>query len=375
MKYFTQRTATKIPPHAGVWGRANEPRGGPLDDLVLFDRSALESVREAPPSGDKCDYMSQARYWWPNPDTEDGLPYVERDGRTNPETWALDHPRFQRLVSDVRTLTLAQYFTGEDRYGSVARDHLVTWFLDPERRMNSHLRYAQRIPGRSEGGGVGILDTRGMRLVVEYVRLLAEEGVLSAEDEVGIRAWVESFVDWLLESDHGDEAATFYNNHATWYPTQELPLLLFVGRLETAGTLVCDGRLVERHIVSHIEPDGSQAVELARERPVHYGVFNLRALCSLASVATHFDRYPWSFEKGRRSVRAAVDWVADAVEDGSGESAGTDPLEPQDAYVVFLRAAERYGDDRYRRLARSFLSIDHETLERRLLHEPLEPNE
>src|SRR5580700_7972891 len=31
---------------------------------------------KAPPSGDMHDYMSMARYWWPNPDTPDHLPYV-----------------------------------------------------------------------------------------------------------------------------------------------------------------------------------------------------------------------------------------------------------------------------------------------------------
>src|SRR3989304_9863874 len=36
-----------------------------------------------PPSGDKHDYMSLARYYWPNPNTPDGLPYVERDGEVN----------------------------------------------------------------------------------------------------------------------------------------------------------------------------------------------------------------------------------------------------------------------------------------------------
>src|ERR1051326_1091292 len=29
-----------------------------------------------PPRGDKHDYMSQAPYWWPNPDTPNHLPYV-----------------------------------------------------------------------------------------------------------------------------------------------------------------------------------------------------------------------------------------------------------------------------------------------------------
>ena len=40
---------------------------------------------DVPPSGDKHDYLSYARYWWPNPNTKDGLPYVRRDGKTNEE--------------------------------------------------------------------------------------------------------------------------------------------------------------------------------------------------------------------------------------------------------------------------------------------------
>src|SRR6266478_1132882 len=38
-----------------------------------------------PPSGDKHDYMSQAPYFWPDPKTKDGLPYIRRDGERNPE--------------------------------------------------------------------------------------------------------------------------------------------------------------------------------------------------------------------------------------------------------------------------------------------------
>lgn len=36
------------------------------------------------PSGDKHDYASYSRYWWPDPEKEDGLPYIRRDGETNP---------------------------------------------------------------------------------------------------------------------------------------------------------------------------------------------------------------------------------------------------------------------------------------------------
>ena len=43
-----------------------------------------------PPSGDKHDYMSMGRYWWPNPATADGLPYIRKDGVVNPEIDKLD---------------------------------------------------------------------------------------------------------------------------------------------------------------------------------------------------------------------------------------------------------------------------------------------
>ncbi|TVO33114.1 alginate lyase family protein [Vibrio algivorus] len=33
-----------------------------------------------PASGNKHDYYSFGPYWWPNPDTKDGLPYIRKDG-------------------------------------------------------------------------------------------------------------------------------------------------------------------------------------------------------------------------------------------------------------------------------------------------------
>src|SRR5262245_16806844 len=58
-----------------------------------------------PPSGDKHDYLSFAPYWWPNPITPNGLPYVRRDGEVNPERdQTSDRRRFANLVQSVTTL-------------------------------------------------------------------------------------------------------------------------------------------------------------------------------------------------------------------------------------------------------------------------------
>lgn len=53
-------------------------------------------------SGNKHDYYSFPPYWWPNPDTQDGLPYIRKDGQTNPDanSDATDKNRLVKMSND-----------------------------------------------------------------------------------------------------------------------------------------------------------------------------------------------------------------------------------------------------------------------------------
>src|ERR1051326_343837 len=105
------------------------------------------------------DFYSNGDYWWPNPNTTNGLPYVQRDGQTNPENF-VEHRRCVAQVRDaVAALGAAYKLTGEDRYVTKAVELLRVFFLDPKTRMNPSLKYAQAIPGVSSGRGIGIIDT------------------------------------------------------------------------------------------------------------------------------------------------------------------------------------------------------------------------
>ena len=114
----------------------------------------------APPSGDKHDCMSLAPYWWPNPNSDNGLPYVRRDGKINPERNSIaDRQNLENTVAWVKTLALAYYFTANEDYAKQDSSMLQVWFLDPPTRMNPHLKYAQGIPERTTGRAAGIVES------------------------------------------------------------------------------------------------------------------------------------------------------------------------------------------------------------------------
>jgi hypothetical protein len=262
------------------------------------------------PSGDPHDYLSVGRYWWPNPASPDGLPWVQRDGETNPATQgaAFDYVALGRLTRSVGALALAYYLTGHEPYAAHAATLVRAWFLDPATRMNPHLRYAQSVPGRPPTRGTGILDGRAFLAIADATALLAGSPAWSAADAAGLQAWCGDLLAWLRESDQGQREARAANNHGTWYAVQAAGLALYSGQDALAHDLVAEAG--PRLIASQIEPDGRQPHELARTRAFHYSAFNLEALLALATLGEHVGVDLWRSETGDgRGIRGALDYL------------------------------------------------------------------
>jgi hypothetical protein len=169
-----------------------------------------------PPSGNKHDYMSQALYWWPNPDQPDGRPYIRRDGERNPELRKIsDRANLGFVLSAVPTLALAFHLTGQSEYAAHAARLLQVWFLDTNTRMSPHLRFGQGIPGITEGRGIGIIETRELPEMLDGVRLLAGSPAWTKADQQGLEAWMRAYLEWLRESPHGQAESRNGNNHET----------------------------------------------------------------------------------------------------------------------------------------------------------------
>lgn len=307
-----------------------------------------------PPSGDEHDYVSQGPYWWPNPDADDGLPYVRRDGERNPEVEGLDEPELEGMVEAVEILGLAGYVLDEPAYADRAGALVRTWFLDESTRMNPHLEYAQRIPGRTEGRGIGIVDTDRFPTLCDAVELVRETGGVSADEYAAIRAWFDEFLTWLFESAHGRDESAHPNNHGTWYDAQTLGLAQFLGREDEARHLVRTAHVGERRVAAQVTEDGRQPEELARTRPYSYSVYNLQGLATLARLYEHADADLWSFEKRYGgSIRAALDWLAERLEDRAWEVEDDDlvPFRVEAAFSLYWRAASPSDDPAYARVA------------------------
>jgi hypothetical protein len=271
--------------------------------------SVLDKTKTAA-SGDKHDYFSMGPYWWPDPAKPDGLPYIRRDGETNPESKrGTDSIAFIFVCQSVETLGLAYYFTGYEPYADVAARLTRTWFIDPATRMNPNLQHAQAIPGITDGRGIGIIEAHNLIDLTDGLALLQGSTAWTEDDQKEFKQWLTSYYDWLTASKNGHDEYGEENNHGTWYDAQTAHLALVLGKNDRAKAIVTEA--LHRRLDHEIEPDGSQPRELARTKSLSYSLFNLDALFHLARLGQRLQVDWWNYESAdHRSLRGALAFLA-----------------------------------------------------------------
>ena len=275
--------------------------------VVVTDKHTL-----LPPSNDPHDYFSLSPYWWPDPSKPNGLPYIRRDGQTNPESKRdLDQPRVAMMGDRVQALALAYYLTGEERYAEAAAKQIKAWFLDPATHMNPHLRFSQLVRGNPNERGSGIIDTRWFIEVVDAVGMLQGSHAWTADDQKNLQHWCKQYLDWLLTSPNGAHERAAKNNHGSWYAAQTASYAMFVGDTAKARDIV-NG--IRDRIEWQIKPDGTQPQEMVRTRSMHYSTFNVEALSRLAEIGRKLGIDLWNYTApSGGSLRAAALHVAQYV--------------------------------------------------------------
>lgn len=308
-----------------------------------------------PPSGDKHDYESQGPYWWPDPNTKDGLPYIRRDGEKNPEIEKLtDHDYLHEMIQAVKSLSMTYFLTDDEKYAAKAALFLRTWFILPETRMNPHLNFGQRIPGITEGRNIGIIETRNLGEIADAIGLLQGAKAWSMSDQQAMETWMRQYLDWLLNSDHGKGEAQQHNNHGTWYDVQVAALALFTNQEDIAKQTLMHTR--DERLPNHLSPDGSQPHELARTRSWSYSVMNLQSFFTLATLGEKVGIDLWNYSTvDGRNISKGLDYLIGFTDTENPKDWPYKQItkrSPEAIIPLLCQAACRFPDRKYDELAR-----------------------
>ncbi|MCL2098276.1 MAG: alginate lyase family protein [Bacteroidales bacterium] len=260
------------------------------------------------PSTDIHDYVTIAPYWFPNPDTPDGLPYIRKDGVRTPELANYpDKSALTNMVSAVHDLALAYYFTDEEKYALKATALIRTFFLDSETCMNPNLNYAQAIKGQNTGRGAGLIESRHFVRVIDAIGLLKSSPTWTESDQNGMVKWFTAFLDWMQSSKIGKDEMRAKNNHGVFYDMQRMSFALFTKNMEAANNVV---ESFKRRIELQQDDDGSFPAELGRTISLHYSTFVLKAFFGIASMAEQLNVDLWNYtSENDKSLKTAIDFI------------------------------------------------------------------
>jgi unsaturated chondroitin disaccharide hydrolase len=326
-----------------------------IEGLLNDARAALKSKplsvvekKETPPSGDKHDYLSIAPYWWPDTSKPGGVPYIRRDGETNPEHNSFgDRTRLGKMIEHVGTLAMAYFISGKEDFARSAIGQLQVWYVDSATRMNPNLNFAQAVRGYNQGRGIGIIETYGLRDIIDAIGLLQGSRYWTKSLDAGLKEWFSAYLMWLQESPNGKEEAGQKNNHGSAYDVQVALFALYTGKADLARSVLLSAQT--KRIAEQIEPNGSQPLELARTKSWGYSLMNTGILLNLALLGERVDVDLWNSVDGEgRGIRKAIDFLLPyALNEKEWKWRQIAPMERDRLYPILRLAAVKYHDPKY----------------------------
>jgi len=311
--------------------------------LLKYKPVSVMDKKDLPPGGNKHDYMSIGPYWWPDPSAPGGVPYIRKDGEVNPEVKNYpDKENMSRLCENVYLLSLAYYFSDDEKYAKHASKLIKVWFLDSATTMNPNLNYGQAIKGITDGRAEGIIEARHFIFLIDAVELLKNSENFKEGKQKKLKNWFKKFLTWMQTSKTGIDERDAKNNHGVWYDALNLSIAIFVGDMPLANNIV--QRAAER-LDAQMDDNGYFPLELARTTSLHYSAFILDAFTIIAQLSENTKTNFWtmqtkskkSLEKGYKALfpylTGTKEWTSQQIK----------PFTFSNSFQLFLKANTKYN--------------------------------
>jgi hypothetical protein len=256
--------------------------------------------------GGKHDYYSEVEYWWQNPSDPDG-PYIRKVGYTNPNNFTAHRNVLIRFSIQVPALIAAYIFPQDSIYVAHALKHLRAWFISNKTRMNPNLKYAQAIKGITSGRGIGIIDTIHLVEIVQAVMVLEKLNLISCEELAALKNWFDEYNDWLFTSQFGIYERDYGNNYSTCWNMQVAQFAKFTNDIKKMK--FCFNHFKNVLLPEQMAANGSFPLELERNKPYGYSLFNLDAMVMIVKILSNEDNL-WNFTTDdSKNIGSAVEFM------------------------------------------------------------------
>jgi hypothetical protein len=267
-------------------------------------------------SEDRRDYCSLAPYYWKN-DTGQNLEiYLYKEGKLNPEAdnpETYDFNRFKTMETAVTELSLAYYLTQNEHYAKKAVSFIYTWFIDPQTKMNPHMRYAHRKPGGVPGSFSGVIESKGLIRVLDALYMLENSEELTPEYKAKLEGWFTEFYEWMDSRREGTSLVKSKSHIGTWYDVQVASIGMYLNRPKEVVKII--DRAKDLRVALQIDPDGSQPFEQAWTDSLSGYTSNLSAFIILCRIGDQVGVDLWGYETEEgRSIRKALAYIVPYID-------------------------------------------------------------
>jgi hypothetical protein len=301
-----------------------------------------------PPSNMKNDYFSQPIYWWPNPDTKDGFPYVKKDGEINPETESIENDRVKlgSLSKAIEYFSICSFISEKSTFAYKAVNMLETWFIDKGTLMNPHLKFSQTIPGTNEGRSLGVIDGYQFIRIIDSSIMLHYLGYLSDKQLLKIKSWFSDYLDWLLSDPQALKESKKTNNHGLYYDTQVICFSYFIGKIDISKEYI---KKIQSSRLNSVDKDGLIDEELSRTRSFHYLSYTHRAFLDIYEVGKKLNLDIYFYKnKSSSNVKKSIEFQSKfAGKHDLWKFVQIEPFDTQHFFQNLLRVSNRFKNNKF----------------------------